>query len=182
MPLQVKLFANGIKAVLKEQKGLKQPAVLRIFDKEGCLIKQREIINNRNFNGFLDKLTVGTDASYGRHYFFIQRKISAKINRRKTEYTEMYSDFKKYGFGVFEKHSRNSAAESVCNRNISLNGDIALADYFIMPEKSKFEFKRDEISDLLEKMHLQWFKPRKKTGNHVERDIPKPMKFKGINC
>ena len=50
MVLQVsKIFSNGMKVVLKEQNG-KTPGLLRVFDKDGCLIVNREILKSKTFD------------------------------------------------------------------------------------------------------------------------------------
>ena len=62
MSLQVKMFTNGMKAVLREQCGT-SPALLRVFDKKGCMVAQREILKSRTFDGTkaLEKMTLNAD-------------------------------------------------------------------------------------------------------------------------
>ena len=46
---QVKVFANGVKSVLTRAENPTKSSVLRIFDKNNCLLAEREIINNKQF-------------------------------------------------------------------------------------------------------------------------------------
>lgn len=60
---QIKLFANGARAVLREQTH-REPAMLRVFDKDGCMVAQRKILNRKNADGrYLEKLTVKADTT-----------------------------------------------------------------------------------------------------------------------
>lgn len=62
MSLQVKMFTNGMKAVLREQSGI-SPALLRVFDKKGYMVAQREILKSKTFDGTkaLEKMTLNAD-------------------------------------------------------------------------------------------------------------------------
>ena len=59
MAPQVKLLANGIKAVLTAQRGSK-PGLLQVFDKDNCMIAHREVLSKVNKQGerTLEKLTL----------------------------------------------------------------------------------------------------------------------------
>ena len=73
MVLQVsKIFSNGMKVVLKEQNG-RTPGLLRVFDKNGCLIANREILKSKTFDrtDALEKMTLqeGQDHEKTIHLF-----------------------------------------------------------------------------------------------------------------
>ena len=85
MSLQVKMFTNGMKAVLREQYGT-TPALLRVFDKKGCLVAQREILKSRTFDGTkaLEKMTLNAD-KYGtleKTYKSVEYNSLGKVRNR----------------------------------------------------------------------------------------------------
>lgn len=78
MGLQVKLFANGIKAVLKPETKNSQ-AVLKLFNKDGCLISQREIQNKTNEGTrVLEKLTLRANDKGEKSIETLRKDILAK--------------------------------------------------------------------------------------------------------
>ena len=86
MSLQlVKLFGNGMKAVLKEQSGTK-PALLRVFDANGCMVAQREILKSRTFDGTkaLEKMTLNADmyGSLEKTYKSVEYNSLGKVRNR----------------------------------------------------------------------------------------------------
>ena len=167
---QVKLFANGVKAVLTpaNKKNINSSSVLRIFDKDGCLIAHREIRNLLKFNGTMDKLTIRKDKSFGANGRSIIRELFVKRNKRaKMEYTK-WTQTSKGGYKRTVQQGR---------KGIAVPDDSSL--YEGMPLLSRTPVgtsKEDEVLTLLGKMRQQWFKPKKL--DYVELATPKPMKFR----
>lgn len=85
MSLQVKMFTNGMKAILREQSGT-SPALLRVSDKKGCMVAQREILKSKTFDGTkaLEKMTLNAD-EYGvleKTYKSVEYNSSGKVRNR----------------------------------------------------------------------------------------------------
>ena len=168
---QVKLFANGVKAVLTpaNKKNVDSSSVLRIFDKDGCLIAHREVRNLLKFNGTMDKLTIRKDKSFGAYGRSIIRELFVKRNKRaKMEYTKWTQSSKDGYVGTVQQ-----------GRNGTPVRDNCFSLYEGMPLLSRTPVgtsKEDEVLTLLGKMRQQWFKPKKL--DYVELATPKPMKFR----
>ena len=96
MVLQVsKIFSNGMKVVLKEQNG-RTPGLLRVFDKDGCLIANREILKSKTFDrtDALEKMTLRAD-NYGnleKTYTSVVRDRAGKVQKRVHSNTDFGKD------------------------------------------------------------------------------------------
>lgn len=89
---QVKLFANGVKSVLKGQTANK-PAVLQLFDKDGCMIAQRQILSRSNADGkYLEKLTVKADAASPQDGIDLVKSYKGVVWNNEKEVIRLYQD------------------------------------------------------------------------------------------
>ena len=168
---QIRLLANGIKAVLTpaNPKKLNSSSVLRIFDKDGCLIAHRETRNLLKYNGTMDRLTIRKDKSFGAGGESITRELIVKRSKRaKADYTK-WTQSSKDGYAGTVQHGRKGTPVR----------DNCSSLYEGMPLLSRTPAgvsKEDEVLSLLGKMRQQWFKPKKL--DYVELATPKPMKFR----
>ena len=168
---QVKLFANGVKAVLTpaNKKNVNSSSVLRIFDKDGCLIVHRETRNLLKFNGTMDKLTLRKDKSFSACGESITRELIVKRSKRaKADYTK-WTQSSKDGYAGTVQHGRKGTPVP--------DNDPLLCEGMPLLSRTPVGMSKDkEVLTLLDKMCQQWFKFEKL--DYVELATPKPMKFR----
>ena len=87
---QVKVFANGVKSVLTRAENPTKSSVLRIFDKNNCLLAEREIINNKQFLEKLSyKATPESDGvSFAKKYLLKIRQPESQRIIREADYCD----------------------------------------------------------------------------------------------
>lgn len=152
MYTQIKVFANGIKAILKPQ--IKSSAILKIFDKDGCMIAQRKICRSY-CPSVVEKMTLKAD----------------KAGQMSKEYK--LSGFDENGLRIISPKRKVGIFE-MFPRNLNDKGY-----YLFENEKSLYEAQKSGYrcgcipSDAtLINMHRQWFdrgKPRIKPKPIIEQ-------------
>lgn len=158
MAPQIKMFANGMKAVLTSAKGNK-PSVLRVFDKNGCLTAQRTIRSvHLQENRTLEKMTLTA-----------QKDEDGVVNLAKNYVGKTFNNEGKMvdiieRQGTYLVHLPFTSREINCN---STDYRLALKEYLETGEKG--ETSSDKT---LWKMLKQWCDFRRSDTLRIE---PKPM-------
>ena len=163
MALQVKLFTNGIKAVLREQRG-NQPTVLRMFDKDGCMVAQRKILS--------------------KHYTTGERtleKVTLKADYHDAYDIDLKKEYKAVTFDAKDKMNSFREGEGTLfdDLEIDVSRSPQLWNGLVDKEAAMFREKGHTSSDnTLFNMLKQWCDFRRVD---TPRETPKPMRFKGMN-
>ena len=160
MGLQVKIFTNGVKAILKEQRG-KKPALLQVFDSENCMVAQREIQSRvqRDGSRTLEKITL-RQANEGQNQIeYISTTVgnSGRWNSYRAVLPE-YSD------------------EVYINQNMTLSNMLRQSEYhkefknhcmalnflgFPLQKATATPMtKFEELKATLDRMYQQWYNPK----------------------
>jgi len=184
---QVKLFANGVKAVLQPATKKKQ-SVLRLFDKEGCMIAQREIQNRSQFGSrVLEKITLRSNKNDGNVETIL--KYNGGNGFRKEVRAAAPRNYNR--FNVTEKtieRSGETYSHSYTDDACGLMTEIPLlrpASYETLLTNLRKKYgetaatqmvKKLEVDRTLNRMKQQWF-----NGKHARPQV-KPMRAAGAKA
>lgn len=168
MAPQVKLLANGIKAVLTAQRGSK-PGLLQVFDKDNCMIAHREVLSKVNKQGerTLEKLTLRDNKYMDQQIEYLEtttRKDGSWSSSRTVDiYGDCYINYNdiksgKKSVDYYKEESPFGKSYGYC-RNFPL-----------LKSTRTTTTKAEEIDSTLSLMLNQWFKP-----GYIERETPRPL-------
>ena len=150
---QVKVFANGVKSVLTRAKSPTESSFLRVFDKNNCLLAEREIISNKYYlEKFSYKAIPESDGvSFAKKYLLKIRQPESQRIIREADYCD--SLFPSYTYAETGGYP------------------LALRE---IHKKMRKGCGLDYSDNILSKMYKQWVDLR--TTNGMAK-TPKPMKL-----
>lgn len=171
MASQIKFFTNGVKAILREQRG-KKPALLQIFDSENCMVAQREIKSNIQRDGSrkLEKISL-RQAKEGQNqieYMSTIAENSGAWNSYRAVLPECSDDV------FINQHVKFSNLTSMSEYHKEFTNNCTALNFFGFPLKKPSTHpmsKLEELRATLDKMYQQWYNPQ--TGEL--RESVKPM-------
>lgn len=170
--MQIKLFDNGVKSILTPNgKGRK---LLQVFDKENCMISQREIQSGTSLlrgSKELSKITLR------------QNKETAGMIESLKTYTEPNGAWASsrvlhyQGGDVFINNNitwRDGEKDAFYfKESISDNLDLKYLDFPLLKKANRTKTKYDELVETLDNMRKQWFNPQAK--GQVKPMMPKNL-------
>ncbi|MGN0030395.1 MAG: hypothetical protein ACI37Q_00395 [Candidatus Gastranaerophilaceae bacterium] len=160
MVTQVKLFGNGIKTILKRQRG-KRPALLQIFDSENCMIAQRECISRVRKDGSreLQKITLRQSKdSQG------QIEYLSTIADKSGGWNSYRGVLPQYSDDIFiNQHSNFPNLENLTEYHkeyIGRSGLFKYLDFPLLKASTQPMTKLEELNSTLDRMFRQWYLPK----------------------
>ena len=158
MGMQVKLFENGVKAVLMPKGKGRQ--LMQIFNKENCMIAQREIKSdvfkdgtrrlekltlrkNKCEEGMIEHLTINSSLTPSSKYGWASRRTVQPEYSDSVFINDNWSGLGDKGLYYFQE-----------------KGNSALNTLPLLSKTNQTKTKLDEIRETFDAMFCQWYNPR----------------------
>lgn len=169
MAPQIKMFANGVKSVLTSKGNGR--SLLQVFDRENCMIAQREIQSKKGL--------------------FPGSKTIEKLTLRKNKESEGMIEYLSSTTGQNGSCAssrvvcREFGDELFCNNNMhndiyyfqestyGQNNALKRLDFPLLKKTNQTKTKYDELRETMDNMWKQWFNPKSK--GQVKPMMPKSL-------
>lgn len=155
MAPQIKIFANGVKSVLTSKGNGR--SLLQVFDKENCMIAQREIQSKKGlFPGSktIEKLTLRKDKESDGMIEYL-----SSTTGRNSSWSSSRIVYPEFGDKLYHNGNIGNDIYYFQESTYGQNNALKRLDFPLLKKTNQTKTKYDELIETMDNMWKQWFNP-----------------------